>query len=172
MKVVEIERPELHAGEVMVKIAYVGFCGSDLNTYLGRNPMVKLPVIPGHEVGAVIEAVGDGVPDTLKPGMNVTVNPYTNCGHCASCRNGRVNAAMNLVRIRDLKNGGPSGDNDDSTDLRTFSIGYTYDASDTTSFYGMVAHTDYDSDALHGYRRNDTENDSITGFQVGVTHRF
>ena len=86
--------------------------------------------------------------------------------------NGRVNAAMNLVRIRDLKNGGPSGDNDDSTDLRTFSIGYTYDASDTTSFYGMVAHTDYDSDALHGYRRNDTENDSITGFQVGVTHRF
>ena len=46
MKVVEIERPELHAGEVLVKIAYVGFCGSDLNTYLGRNPMVKLPVIP------------------------------------------------------------------------------------------------------------------------------
>ena len=56
MKVVEIERPELHAGEVLVKIAYVGFCGSDLNTYLGRNPMVKLPVIPGHEVGAVIES--------------------------------------------------------------------------------------------------------------------
>ena len=90
MKVVEIERPELHAGEVMVKIAYVGFCGSDLNTYLGRNPMVKLPVIPGHEVGAVIEAVGDGVPDTLKPGMNVTVNPYTTtrrlaCSATVSC---------------------------------------------------------------------------------------
>ena len=86
--------------------------------------------------------------------------------------NGRFNAAMNLVRIRDLKNGGPSGDNDDSADLKTFTIGYTYDASDTTSFYGMVAHTDYDSDALHGYRHNDTENDSITGFQVGMTHRF
>ena len=63
MKVVEIERPELHAGEVLVKIVYVGFCGSDLNTYLGRNPMVKLPVIPGHEVGAVIEEVGPDVPE-------------------------------------------------------------------------------------------------------------
>ena len=86
--------------------------------------------------------------------------------------NGRVNAAMNLVRFKDLKNGGPSGDNDDSADLRTFTIGYTYDASDTTSFYGMVAHTDYDSDALHGYRRGETENDNITGFQVGMSHRF
>ena len=54
--------------------------------------MVHMPVIPGHEVGAVIEKVGSKVPDALKPGMVVTVNPYTNCGNCASCRNGRVNA--------------------------------------------------------------------------------
>ena len=54
--------------------------------------MVKMPVVPGHEVGAVIEKVGAGVPKSLKPGMVVTVNPYTNCGKCASCRNGRVNA--------------------------------------------------------------------------------
>lgn len=92
MRVAEIEKPELRAGQVMVKIKYVGFCGSDLNTYLGRNPMVKMPVVPGHEVGAVIEAVGEGVPEGLKPGMTVTLNPYTNCGHCASCRNGRYNA--------------------------------------------------------------------------------
>ena len=61
MKVVDIEKPVLEPGEVLVKIKYVGFCGSDLNTFLGRNPMVKLPVIPGHEVGAVIEAVGKDV---------------------------------------------------------------------------------------------------------------
>lgn len=94
MRVTEIERPVLGAGEVLVKIKYVGFCGSDLNTYLGRNPMVKLPVVPGHEVGAVIEAVGEGVPNTLTPGMTVTLNPYTNCGHCSSCRNGRYNACQ------------------------------------------------------------------------------
>ena len=54
MKVVEIEKPFMGPDDVLVKIKYVGFCGSDLNTFLGRNPMVKLPVIPGHEVGAVI----------------------------------------------------------------------------------------------------------------------
>ena len=52
MKVVELEKPVVGAGEVLVRIKYVGFCGSDLNTFLGRNPMVKLPVVPGHEVGA------------------------------------------------------------------------------------------------------------------------
>jgi threonine dehydrogenase-like Zn-dependent dehydrogenase len=51
-------------------------------------------VIPGHEVGATIEAVGASVPEGLKPGMTVTVNPYTNCNKCASCRNGRVNACQ------------------------------------------------------------------------------
>ena len=92
MKVVDIEKPVVKSGEVLVKIKYVGFCGSDLNTFLGRNPMVKLPVIPGHEVGAVIEETGENVPESLKPGMNVTINPYTNCGKCASCRNGSATA--------------------------------------------------------------------------------
>ena len=67
--------------------------------------MVKLPVIPGHEVGAVIEAVGKDVPDSLKPGMSVTVNPYTNCGKCASCRNGRVNACEHNETLGVRRNG-------------------------------------------------------------------
>ena len=105
VKVVEIEKPHVSTGQVMVKIEYVGFCGSDLNTFLGRNPMVKLPVIPGHEVGAVIEAVGEGVPESLKPGMTVTLNPYTNCGTCASCRNGRVNACEHNETLGVQRNG-------------------------------------------------------------------
>lgn len=90
--VVDINTPVSGEDEVLLKIKYVGFCGSDLNTFLGKNPMVRLPIIPGHEVGAVIEAVGKSVPAGLEPGMSVTVNPYTNCGKCASCRNGKVNA--------------------------------------------------------------------------------
>ena len=105
MAVVEIEKPELKAGEILVKIEYVGFCGSDLNTYLGRNPMVKMPVIPGHEVGAVIDVVGPGVPESFKKGMNVTLNPYTNCGKCASCRNGRVNACEHNETLGVQRNG-------------------------------------------------------------------
>lgn len=92
MEVIEKEMPLMGDDEVLIRLHYVGFCGSDLNTFLGRNTMAKMPVIPGHEVGGVIEATGKDVPETLKPGMPVTVNPYTNCGKCASCRNGRVNA--------------------------------------------------------------------------------
>ncbi|MEL7599783.1 MAG: zinc-binding alcohol dehydrogenase family protein [Proteiniphilum sp.] len=90
--VVEKAKPEPTKGEVLLKIKYVGFCGSDLNTFLGKNPMVKLPVVPGHEISATVEAVTEGVPETLRKGMRCTVNPYTNCEHCSSCRNGRPNA--------------------------------------------------------------------------------
>lgn len=88
------EKPTLKSGQILLKIKYVGFCGSDLNTFLGKNPMVKLPVIPGHEIGAVIEEVEENVPENYKTGMPCTVNPYTNCGNCPSCRNGRPNACQ------------------------------------------------------------------------------
>jgi len=92
MKIIDIAEPQMGDDEVLLKMKYIGSCGSDLNTFRGGNPMVKMPVVPGHEVGAEIVKVGKNVPDVLKPGMTVTVNPYTNCGKCASCRNGRVNA--------------------------------------------------------------------------------
>lgn len=92
IKVEEAAKPIAGAGEVLLKIKYVGFCGSDLNTFLGRNLMAKEQVIPGHEIGAVIESIGPDVPVFLTPGLTVTVNPYTNCGHCAACRSGHSNA--------------------------------------------------------------------------------
>ena len=95
IQVIDLPKPEARAGEVLLKLKYVGFCGSDLNTFLGRNTMAKPNVIPGHEIGAVIEAVGPDCPAEFQIGQVVTVNPYTNCGHCASCRNGRYNACQN-----------------------------------------------------------------------------
>ena len=106
LNVIDMEKPQVPAqGEVLLKLCYVGFCGSDINTFMGRNTMALNPVIPGHEVGAVIEAVGCGVPDSLKPGMVVTCNPYTNCGKCASCRNGRVNACQHNETLGVQRNG-------------------------------------------------------------------
>ena len=105
MAVVDVPAQEMQPGDVLLRLAYVGFCGSDLSTYLGKNPMVKMPVIPGHEVGAVIEQVGPDVPETLQPGMVVTCNPYTNCGKCASCRNGRVNACEHNETLGVQRNG-------------------------------------------------------------------
>ncbi len=79
--------------EVLIKIKYVGFCGSDLNTFLGRNLLAKSPVIPGHEIGGIVEAIGNDVPKGIfSVGLSVTVNPYTACGKCSSCKKSRPNA--------------------------------------------------------------------------------
>ena len=95
VRLIELPVPAAGPGEVLLELHYVGFCGSDLNTWRGRNAMAKPAVIPGHEIGAVIAAVGPGVPAHLHPGQVVTANPYTNCGHCAACRAGRYHACEN-----------------------------------------------------------------------------
>lgn len=106
LNIIQLDAPAAPgAGEVLLRLRYVGFCGSDINTFMGRNTMALNPVIPGHEVGAVIEAVGEGVPEGLKPGMTVTCNPYTNCNKCASCRNGRVNACQHNETLGVQRNG-------------------------------------------------------------------
>lgn len=101
----DVDMPKLKPGYVLLKVEYVGFCGSDLNTYRGFNPLVKLPVIPGHEIGARIEAVGEGVPEFFKPGMAATINPYSNCGHCSACRNSRPNACRDNETLGVQRNG-------------------------------------------------------------------
>lgn len=92
IELTNIPYPDMQSDEVLVKIRYVGFCGSDLNTWSGKNALAKMPVIPGHEIGGFIESVGEKVPAHLTPGMSCTINPYTACGNCSSCRNGRTNA--------------------------------------------------------------------------------
>lgn len=92
IQIVDRPTPVASKGEVLLKINYVGFCGSDLSTFLGKNPMVDYPRVPGHEISAVIVTVGEEVPASFKVGQAVTVVPYTNCGQCSSCRIGRFNA--------------------------------------------------------------------------------
>ena len=86
-----VTEPRPAAGEVLVRVRTVGFCGSDLSTFRGANPLVSYPRVPGHEIAGVVEAVGAEVPDTVRVGTDVTVVPYTACGACAACRRGRVN---------------------------------------------------------------------------------
>lgn len=105
----DVPAPQVTAGQVLVKLEYVGFCGSDLNTFRGANGMVTYPRIPGHETGGVIEAAGEGVPEHLKPGVSVTVNPYTACGRCASCRRGRFNACENNETLGVQRDGAMCG---------------------------------------------------------------
>jgi len=91
----EIARPEPGRGEVRVRVRYLGYCGSDLNTFRGLNPLVSYPRVPGHEVSGMIDAVGSEVSEVFALGTAVLVVPYTSCGACSACRKGRPNACRN-----------------------------------------------------------------------------
>jgi threonine dehydrogenase-like Zn-dependent dehydrogenase len=90
-EVIELPKPIPREGEVLLRVRKVGFCGSDLSTFRGLNPLVQYPRIPGHEVSGIIEACGAGVPDEWTAGLQVTLSPYTSCGICSACRHGRFN---------------------------------------------------------------------------------
>lgn len=90
----EVEKPRPGRGEILLRVHLVGLCGSDLSSFLGKNPMVSYPVVPGHEIAAEIVEIGEAVPEHFGMGQLVTVNPYTNCGICPSCRIGRINACQ------------------------------------------------------------------------------
>ena len=90
-RVIEMERPAADPLEATMRIRRIGLCGTDLSTFLGKNPLVTYPRIPGHEVAATLERVPANDLG-LAEGMNVTMSPYTSCGKCTACRQGRVNA--------------------------------------------------------------------------------
>jgi threonine dehydrogenase-like Zn-dependent dehydrogenase len=74
-----------------MRVRRIGLCGTDLSTYLGKNPLVTYPRIPGHEIAATLERVPANDLGLVE-GMDVTMSPYTSCGQCTSCLQGRVNA--------------------------------------------------------------------------------
>jgi len=87
--------PTLVDGAVLIRVRTVGFCGSDLNTFRGLNPLVSYPRVPGHEIAGTVEAIGADVPMPITVGADVTVVPYTACGRCSACRRGRINTCRN-----------------------------------------------------------------------------
>ncbi len=89
----EIPEPAICDEQLLLRIRMVGLCGSDLNSFRGKNPLVTFPRIPGHEVAATIVS-GSKSDARLAAGVNVTLSPYTSCGKCASCRRNRPNACQ------------------------------------------------------------------------------
>jgi len=92
VRVETVPDPRRAAGEALLRVRRVGLCGSDLNSYRGRNSLVSFPRIPGHEIAATILELDQNHPRHLSAGMDVTLSPYTACGSCPSCRNGCSNA--------------------------------------------------------------------------------
>jgi threonine dehydrogenase-like Zn-dependent dehydrogenase len=90
-QLVEREKPTPGAGEVLLRVRRIGYCGTDLSTFRGTNPLVSYPRVPGHEIAATIEAHGPNVASMWRAGQNVLVMPYTSCGKCSACTAGRTN---------------------------------------------------------------------------------
>ena len=85
--------PLLSEDDVIVKIKYVGICGSDLHFFTdGRigSGILTSPRVLGHEASGYVEAVGSRVTG-LAPGDPVAIDPSQGCGQCSYCQSGRYN---------------------------------------------------------------------------------
>jgi threonine dehydrogenase-like Zn-dependent dehydrogenase len=89
--ITDVPEPTPQPGQVLLKVEMVGLCGSDLNSFRGRNPLITYPRILGHEIAATVLEGGQD----LAPGTIVTMSPYTACGVCPSCLRNRPNACQN-----------------------------------------------------------------------------
>ncbi len=82
-------------GEVLVRAARVGICGTDLHAFEGKQPFFNYPRILGHELSVEVAEVGAGVTN-VKTGDRCAVRPYLACGECLPCQNGKPNCCMKI----------------------------------------------------------------------------
>ena len=91
----EVPVPEPGAGEVLIRVSACGVCHTDLHTVEGDLPLVKMPVIPGHQIVGTVEKAGAG---TEGPGVGDRVGVTwlnRSCGKCEYCRDGMENLCEN-----------------------------------------------------------------------------
>jgi (R,R)-butanediol dehydrogenase / meso-butanediol dehydrogenase / diacetyl reductase len=92
--------PAIRPGEVLIKVAFTGICGTDMLAYHGGMPTrVKPSVILGHEFSGTIQKVTAG--SQFQVGEQVTVEPLITCGECPGCKSGEYNLCrvLNLIGI-------------------------------------------------------------------------
>jgi S-(hydroxymethyl)glutathione dehydrogenase/alcohol dehydrogenase len=96
LEVREIDLDEPGPRDVLVRMAAVGICGTDLHSIRGEWNR-PTPIVLGHEGAGVVEAVGDEVA-SLRPGDEVILSWAPSCGECTDCRRGRPAACIELHR--------------------------------------------------------------------------
>ena len=102
LRKVEIQErpiPVPKENEVLVKVEYVGICGSDLHYYeSGRigDFVVEPPFVLGHEAGGTVVEVGSNVTN-LKAGDRVALEPGKTCGECEFCKTGKYNLCKDVI---------------------------------------------------------------------------
>jgi propanol-preferring alcohol dehydrogenase len=83
--------PEPAAGEIRVRVEACAVCRTDLHLIDGELPHIRYPIVPGHEIVGIVEALGPG-PGTVMIGQRVGI-PWLGgaCGHCEYCVSNREN---------------------------------------------------------------------------------
>ena len=96
MRVVDRPVPRPGPGEVLVKVAMCGMCGTDLKIYDGHFPQTPPfgDYTPGHEWTGTVAALGDGV-DEFAVGDRVCIEAHRGCGRCDNCLVGKYTACLN-----------------------------------------------------------------------------
>lgn len=83
----DLPDPSPPAGGVVLRVEASGLCRSDWHGWMGNDPDIRLPHVPGHELAGVVEALGKGVRH-LKVGDRVTLPFVCGCGECGECKSG------------------------------------------------------------------------------------
>ncbi len=87
VEIQDLPDPAVPADGVVLRVAANGVCRSDWHGWMGHDPDIRLPHVPGHELAGTIEAIGQGV-NRFRIGDRVTVPFVVGCGCCSQCRAG------------------------------------------------------------------------------------
>ena len=98
MSIEEVVVPEPKADEVLVRVRASAVCGSDLKAYEGKHPLIRPPIILGHEFSGVAAAVGSDVRH-IREGDWVVVEPSSVCGRCFFCRRRQFSLCESIEQL-------------------------------------------------------------------------
>jgi L-iditol 2-dehydrogenase len=103
IRIEDVPKPVPGPGEVLVKIKYVGICGTDIEIYLGelgyiKQGIARLPMIPGHEWAGTVCELGNDV-SKVKIGDKVCGENGLGCGNCEMCLNGQYHLCKEKVAV-------------------------------------------------------------------------
>lgn len=92
----DVPSPVVTKGEVLVRIKFASICGTDMHIFPGDfHPRTPIPFIPGHEMGGVVESVGEGVTG-FEQGDKVAIDPIIWCNNCPACKRKHYPACTSL----------------------------------------------------------------------------
>jgi 6-hydroxycyclohex-1-ene-1-carbonyl-CoA dehydrogenase len=101
----DVADPQAGPGDVVVRVAACGLCRTDLHYLHGTPTFRKPPLVLGHEISGVVEAIGEGE-EAFAEGDRVLVPPVFSCGRCPRCREGRGTLCRDQIMLGNHRDGG------------------------------------------------------------------